>query len=268
MTKSNAINIPIITVEQIGEIGPLDRDIDGVTPSGGIRGPFDTSPVNPGSASTYPVLWAHDADRERTMSFEADCEGIPRRGLTVEEQEALTVKVASVWKTASNCHFNCNFQFNSQSTGMQFTPRKSIGGRAWLSILLSSIEQEKALVLWANTSLGMLLRWWHSNKQQSGRGNIGKSMLKSLPVLDVTALKPEQLAKAVDLFDAMSERPLLPLHEIDQDLVRKELDEKFARNVLSLTESIIQPGGALELLRMKMAREPSIRGARASASGS
>lgn len=58
----------------------------------------------------------------------------------------------------------------SQSTGMQFTPRPTIGGRAWLSIKLPSVELEKALVLWANTSLGLLLRWWHSNKQQSGRG--------------------------------------------------------------------------------------------------
>jgi hypothetical protein len=40
---------------------------------------------------------------------------------------------------------------------MQFTPRKSIGGRAWLSISLETAEREKALVLWANTSLGLLL---------------------------------------------------------------------------------------------------------------
>jgi hypothetical protein len=263
MSNSDATKTPITTVEQIGEIGPIHRDINGITPQGGIRGPFDTASVKPNSSPTYPVLWSHDADRERTMSFDADCEGIPRRGSTATERAALAVKVASVWATASHCHFNCDFRFNSQSTGMQFTPRKTIGGRAWLSIRLSSVEQGKALVLWANTSLGMLLRWWHSNKQQSGRGNIGKSTLQTLPVLDVTALKPKQLAEAVALFDAMSGEPLLPLHEIDTDLVRRELDEKFARNVLGLAASIVTPGGALELLRMKMAREPSIRGAKA-----
>jgi hypothetical protein len=81
------------------------------------------------------------------MSFDADREGIPRRGSTAAERAALRIKVATVWDTASHCHFNCDFQFNSQSTGMQFTPRKTIGGRAWLSIRLSSVEQEKALVL-------------------------------------------------------------------------------------------------------------------------
>ena len=87
-------------------------------------------------------------------------------------------------------------------------------------------------------------------------------MLHSLPVLDVAALKPEQLAAAVALFEDMKESPLLPLHEIDKDPVRKDLDERFAQSVLDLPASLLRPGGPFELLRMKMAKEPSIRGAR------
>ena len=196
------------------------------------------------------------------MSFEADSEGIPRRGRTAQQQDALDIKVDSVWATASHSHVNLDFQFNSQSTGMQFTKSKTIGGRAWLSVQLSSVELEKAIVLWANTSLGMLLRWWHSNKQQSGRGNLGKSTLQSLPVLDVTRLTRKQLTNAVQLFDAMSNEPLLPLHEIDKDRAREELDQKFALNVLGLSNKVAASGGPLELLRLKLSREPSIRGAK------
>jgi len=260
MNESEISNIPITTVAVIGELGPVHRDINGYTPTGAIRGPFDTPLVKPNSVPTYPVLWAHNANRERTMLFEADCEGIPRQGANIKEQELIAQKMANVWSTASHCHFNCDFQFNSQSTGMQFTPRKTIGGRAWLSIQLSSVEQEKALVLWGNTSLGLLLRWWHSNKQQSGRGSIGKSALQALPILDVTALTPEQIDEAVKIFDAMSNQKLLPLHEIDKDPVRKELDERFARNVLGVAESFLAQGGPLEILRMKLSQEPSIRG--------
>ena len=171
MSKSEVASIPITTVAAIGRNWTLStRTSTADTSSGGIRGPFDISPVKPNSAPTYPVLWAHDAKSERAMAFDADCEGIPRRGSTPKEQAAVDLKVAEIWNTASHCHFNRDFRFNSQSTGMQFTPRRTIGGRAWLSIRLSSVEQEKALVLWANTSLGMLLHWWHSNKQQSGKG--------------------------------------------------------------------------------------------------
>jgi hypothetical protein len=87
--------------------------------------------------------------------------------------------------------------------------------------------------------------------------------LQDIPVLDVTALTAGQLAAAVQLFDATSALDLLPLHEIDTDPVRRDLDNEFARHVLGLPESIMEPGGPLELLRMKLAREPSIRGHKA-----
>ncbi len=259
MAKTDAINIPITTLG-IGKTGPIDRDIDGLTPKGEIRGPFEIVSVKVGSVPTYPALWEHDAERERTMCFEGDSEGIPRKAPKPEQEEALAQKVENVWATASHCHFNLNFRFNSQSTSMQFTPRRTIGGRAWQSIKLDSMEQEKALVLWANTSLGMLLRWWHSNKQQAGRGNVGKTAMEDLPILNIAALTAQQLEEAVKIFDQTYEKALLPLHEIDKDPVRKELDERFARDVLGLPESILAPGGALQVLRMKLALEPSIRG--------
>ncbi len=112
----------------------------------------------------------------------------------------------------------------------------------------------------ANTSVGLLLHWYHANKQQSGRGSVGVSVLPSLSILDVTKLSAKQLQKAVKLFDAMSGLDLLPLHDLDKDAVRQELDTKFFRDVLGLPESFVAPGGPLELLRMKLAREPSIRG--------
>ncbi|MBI4458346.1 hypothetical protein HY633_05265 [Candidatus Uhrbacteria bacterium] len=260
MNKADSLKIPVSTVAAIGEIGPYHADINGKTSTGGIRGPFSISPVKPDSAPTYPVLWSHDAKSQCTLSFEGDSEGHPRKGATPKEQELVEQKVEAVWNSASHCHFNRDFRFNSQSTSMQFTPRKTIGGRAWLSIRLESAEHEKALVLWANTSMGLLLHWWHANKQQSGRGSIGKLPLQTLPVLDVTALTPKQLGQAVKLFDEMSDRELLPLHEVDKDPVRQELDERFARAVLGLPMPILAAGGPLELLRMKLAREPSIRG--------
>ena len=260
MGASQAIALPVTTVAAIGEIGPYHADINGKTSSGGIRGPFDIADLTSNSTPTYPVLWAHDAERERTISFDADSEGIPRLGATSLEQAVVDQKVSDVWSTASHCHFNRDFQFNSQSTGMQFTPRKAIGGRAWLSIGLTSIEQEKALALWANTTLGLLLHWWHANKQQIGRGNVSKLALFALPVLDVAALSTEQIGKAAKVFDAMSSQRLLPVHEIDVDVARRELDQQFAREVLGLPESVLTQDGPLDILRMKLSREPSVRG--------
>jgi hypothetical protein len=260
MHKSESVSIPVALAGAIGETGPIHRDINGKTPTGGIRGPFSILQTKPSSASTYPALWSHDAARERTLSFEGDTEGVPLSGATDKERDYIEKKVASVWATASHCHCNLDFRFNSQSTGMQFTPRRTIGGRAWISLRLPSVEEEKALVLWGNTSMGLLMHWWHANKQQPGRGSIGKSTLQSLPVLDVTALTQKQLAAAARLFEVMSAQEFLPVHEIDKDSVRRELDSRFVCDVLGLPASLVETGGPLELLRMKLAREPSIRG--------
>lgn len=260
MNKVDAVTMFITTVQEIGEIGPYHADINGYTSSGGIRGPFDILKIGPNSVPTYPVIWSHNARVQQAISFEADSEGQPRLVPNQYVQEIVDRKVAEIWKTASHCHFNRDFQFNSQSTGMQFTERKTIGGRAWLSIRLASVEQEKSLVLWANSSLGLLLHWWHANKQQSGRGNITKTALQTLPILDVTKLRQDQIDRAVELFDSISRQKLLPVHEMNIDPIRSEIDTRFMIDILGFPKFIASADGPLDLLRKKMSREPSIRG--------
>ncbi len=137
-----------------------------------------------------------------------------------------------------------------------------MGGRAWVSIKLTSTDLEKILVLWGNSALGILLYWWHANKQQSGRGSIGISALQTLPVLDIRNLDKGQLTEATKLFDEISKKPLLPLHQMEVDMTRIELDTKFFTRVLGVQPSILASGGQLDLLRRKMALEPSICGAK------
>jgi hypothetical protein len=96
MNRADAVNISITTVESIGEVGPIHRDINGTNPDGSIRGPFDTPSITPSSVPAYPVLWAHDAERERTMQFDADCEGIPRRGASRQQQADIDQKVTNI----------------------------------------------------------------------------------------------------------------------------------------------------------------------------
>jgi hypothetical protein len=266
MKKVDALPIPINTVAGIkAKVGPYHADINGRNSNNSIRGPFDISPLKSSQVPTYPVLWAHEAENQRSISFGADSEGLPRKDSHPEIQVVIDKKVSGVWETASHCHFNRDFRFNSQSTSMQFTPTRTIGGRAWISIKLigeKNVEYEKALVLWANTSMGLLLHWWHANKQQSGRGSIGVNALDLLPILDVTTLTQKQLHAAVELFDNVCNVDLLPFHEIDKDAVRQNLDERYASDVLGLSTAVSQTGGPLELLRKKLAQEPSIRGAK------
>lgn len=260
MAKKDAIPISMVPVSGIGKVGPYHSDVNGNTPNGGIRGPFMIEAVKSKAAPTYSVLWSHDAQRERCMEFEADSEGIIRQGKDAAEDELVNAKANKIWAISSNCHFNTDFRFNSQSTAMQFTSRKTIGGRAWPSIQLANAEQEKALVLWANSSLGLLLHWWYANKQQAGRGSIGILALESLPVLDVTKLPTEALAKVAAIFDDLKHKELRPVNEIALDAVRAEIDNRLATEVLGFPPELAAADGPLALLRRKLALEPSIAG--------
>lgn len=258
MPRRETVPIPITTAASVGTIGPYHADIDGRTSSGGIRGPFDVAPLS--AAPTYPMLWSHDAQHQQSMMFGPDYEGIIRTGSTPAEQTIINRKVTAVWQSASHCHVNRDFRFNSQSTTMQFTPQRAVGGRAWLSLSFPSVQQEKAMVIWSNTTFGVLLYWWHANKQQAGRGSIGKAALESMPVLDVTRITAAQLRDAAALFDALAGVALKPIHELASDAARHDLDEQFCRDILHLHTGIYSSGGTLELLREKLCAEPSIRG--------
>ena len=261
MKHSDVVVIEIKSLKDIGAgIGPYHADINFNNADGSVRGPFDIKPINAGQIPTYPALWEHDAKRENTISFDANFEGLPKTSPDPDIQTSINRKVDEIWNSASHCHFNENFRFNSQATGMQLTIRKTIGGRAWTSIIFANERHERALALWGNTTLGLLLHWWHANKEQSGRGNIGVTALKSLPVLDVTSLSENQLKVAGKLFDDLSVKRLLPFCEIDQDPVRKELDERFFGDVLGFDPHILALNGALDLVRKKLAQEPSISG--------
>jgi hypothetical protein len=262
IARKNTLPVSIVPVSGIGKVGPYHMDINGNTPDGGIRGPFRIEDLKTKAAPTYPVLWTHHAERERRMEFEADSEGILRQGKNSAEDKFAQEKANMIWTTASHCHFNRDFRFNSQSTAMQFSSKKTIGGMAWPSIILSNAEQEKVLALWGNSTLGLLLHWWYVNKQQAGRGRGGVASLTSMPVLDVPKLSKNALAKAVAIFDEMKHKELRPLNEIAKDAVRAEIDTRLATEVLGFPPELVAPDGPLALLRQKLALEPSITGSK------
>lgn len=259
--EKDTIALNIVRLDSIAKFGPYHADVSWKSKDK-PRGPFALEKSDGNTGDTYPILWAHNAEAERCLQFEHDHAGVIHTVKDAELQELLFKKAGVVLASASYCHFNQNFQFNSQSTGFQLTSRPVIGGRAWLSVKLSDLKKEKVLTLWGNTSVGLLLHWWHANKQQAGRGNIGKTALNSLPTLDIDKLTPEQLDIGDLIFDDFKERPLKPFNEITHDSVRHELDEAFFTKVLGLDSELFTADGAFALLRSKFDNEPSIQGSK------
>jgi hypothetical protein len=253
--------VPIAKLGTFATIGPCHRDINEVGQRGGaIRGPFELRKVSQGHA-TYPVLWAHNADEERTLIVAPDLEGHVRTSRSAAEQDQIRRRADAIWSTASLAHFNTDFRFNSQSLAVACTKAPSIGGRAWPSVSFANPDYAKAFALWCNTTLGLMMHWWVASKQQGGRGTVTRTAIPDLPTLDLTKLGVEKLAKMTAAFDEFARRPLRPFNEIDSDVARATLDHHVLGDILGLKCASVR-GGALTLLRQKLSAEPSIAGSK------
>ena len=244
MRQSDGVTLPISTVSPAGELGKGDAVIVG------RQGKAAFKMIRPATAvPTYPMLWSHDAQREKQMVVDPDSEGRIDKGMDK--------LAAEIWDTRSHAHHNRDFRFNSQPLAVAFTENRTIGGRAWPNVKFDERAHEVAYTLWANTTLGLLCYWWHSSRQQAGRGSMPITAIRSMPTLDVTRLTRAQLDTAVEIFEDMREAQFLPANEAYRDNARKELDHRVLINVLGLPESVLEP---LELLRLKWCSEPSVHG--------
>ena len=108
------------------------------------------------------------------------------------------------------------------------------------------------LLLWANSTLGVMMYWWQGTRQQQGRSIFTISKLPDLNVLDARYLSASQLQQCRAICDEFRSRSLLPANETYRDPARKELDlAQWA--VLALLPN-------LGLLRDQWCAEPSVHG--------
>ena len=253
-----SIDIPIVPLAEIASVGFSDMEIVGNKPDGSPQGAFDLHlpPINP--APTYPMLWRHDAERERHLIVAPDAEGTIKEW--PQDQERVNAKAARIWRTASRAHYNRDLQFNSQPLIVAMTEQPCIGGRAWPSVVMEGTDRDYAFALWSNSSLGLVLHWWMTNKSQAGRGSTTVTAMPTIPTLDLRELTDGQHQRARALFDEMRETTFLPFHLVHLDAARHELDRRLLTEVLNLPGSLTDSGGPIDLIRRKLAHEPQIYG--------
>ena len=238
--------IPIDRLRVVGRLGLVHRDITGPAP----RGPFTQETASP--TATYPALWNHDAKQETYLVCNPDSQLRVRQGMEA--------KAELVWQSKSRSHLNLDFRFNSQPLSAAFTDRPSVGGRAWPSVIFDELAFDYAFSLWFNSTLGLISFWWHSNRQQSGRGVTTIRSAESLPILDFRTLTDAQLVKAEEIFEEFRDKELLPAYLADADPNRALLDRRVICDLLGLDESVYQ---GVRRLAQKWCAEPSVHGGKA-----
>ena len=250
---ADGVAVGVTRLGELGVRGAGHRDINGA----GRRGPFDIVRLEPGEFPEFPALWSHSADRERQLLVAPDSRGSVRGGCRE--------RAVALWgRTSSRLHYNNDFQINSQPLAACLTEHPSIGGRAWPNFRVERAEWENPLLLWANTTLGLVSFWWQGTRQHQGRSTLTISRLPGLSTIDARLLSGRQLAVADEIFRRFSHRTFLPANEAYRDPARQELDSAVLVEFLGLDEDIL---GGLEILRQQWCREPSVHGGKPSRPG-
>ena len=242
----SACAVGMTSLNDSGKLGLYHLDIVSAPP----RGSF--TKTGPSPTATYPALWNHNAENETRMICAPDSELLIRQGMEA--------KATTVWATASRPHLNLDFRFNSQPLEVAFTEGESIGGRAWPNVIFDNKRYDFAFTIWGNCTLGLLMHWWHSNRQHAGRGTTTIRAAESLPILDFGALGEEQLATAEAIFNDFRDRELKPAYLADADPNRALLDRRVVCDLLGFDESVYV---GVRRLAAKWCAEPSVHGGKA-----
>jgi hypothetical protein len=235
--QETAHHIPLCRLDELGSLGYDVRDIT------------DAFEVDKAGAtwSPHPAFWNHDANLVRTIvqkpnaSLIARTEAIPGRNLK---------DAGAVWSRAGTMLLVSRLRTNTHRViGAAFS--KKVLGNTWWGFDDSSLtrEQKKALLLWLNSTLGILSYYGRRAITEGAWMQMKKPAWSSMQVLDVRHLKDAKLAKLAEAFDSLAKTELAPIAQLDLDPARKKIDSAICR-ALNLPE--------LRPLRELLAREPGL----------
>lgn len=249
LPQARSVPLPVATIDDLAKPG-LDSQMVNGKPQ---NGPFVIRRGDP-ILKPYKALWSHHAhheagDRERRLVVPPDSYGVVRVNM---EDRAL-----EIWRrTASRLHANRDFRLNSQSLTMCVTDEPTIGGRAWPTLQPRLARFTWPMVLWANSTFGLMVFWWQGNRQQLGRSSLTLTKLPQLVTLDARELNQIQSRTCKRIFDEFRTRPFLPAYEAWRDPVRQALDAALIE-MLGLPRGLLS---SLDILRKQWCAEPTVHG--------
>ena len=230
--------IELCPLEKIASIGPDARDI------------HDGFRIAEKGTTSYPAFWSHDHDAVVSLSQSPNKYLSP---LSTAKRGRRLKKVTDLWPLAGRIMIAERLWTKTQKTIAVRVHRRSLSNTWWPLKMKTSSEMEehteKALTLWLNSSLGIVMMLANRVETRGAWMKFKKPTLASMPILDFMSISHDQLTYLSTLYDEVSELPLQQFPMIAVDEVRKRIDDGIA-HALSLPDCSV--------IRELLAKEPII----------
>ena len=232
-------SIPLCRLDALGGIGYDVRDIT------------DAFEVDRTALqwTPYPGFWDHDAKRVVQIAQTSNAFLIAR----MEPLKGRKLKSATaVWAKAGKILLVSRLWPITHKVLATGFDTKVLGNTWWaFDDVNLSPKQRKALLLWINSTLGLLFYYGRRAITRSAWMQMKKPAWQSMPVLNVRNLNQEQSDVLAAAYALVSQEAFRPLAQLDSDPMRIQIDEALCKT-LSLP--------SLTPIRELLVREPGLTG--------
>ena len=239
--NGKAPEIPITEIGNIAELGPYEMQVK--NPKQGLftiveekeEEEEEETITEISLRAGKPVLWHHSSNKIISLQTVANARIERRADRDRDEQNKML-------KLESRLHLARDLRMAPQRLAAVLTDEPMLGVSSWITVSLHSHtpEKEKALCLWLNSTLGLLMRIMHGNRPYLGRSRVPHELLRTMPVLDVDQMSEDQLAAATRIYEDLKNKTLLGFTHIKDDPVRIELNTRLCTEVLNINGNRIE----------------------------
>jgi hypothetical protein len=206
------VSLPTCRLGALGALGPDRKRI------------HEGFKVTKDDWTPYPAFWGHESNQVRTISQK------PNSCLSVWLELPRGPNYGPhLWERAGNILLVERLRSNTHRV-IAIGFEKEVLGNTWWALKPDNLspKQQKALLLWLNSSLSLLLFFGRRVITQGAWMQMKQPAWESMPVLDVRALSVKQLNALAKQYDVLSQKALASLAQLNNDPVRIKIDEAIS----------------------------------------
>ena len=156
----------------------------------------------------------------------------------------------------STLFYSQEMRWNAHAVIAARTKDDAMGGRSWAALQFDSERDCRAFMLWANSTLGMMVHWTRGSRTDAGQSTGRVGAITKMPCPRLSDLPSDQLDFAVRRYQELERKELLDACQAHADPGRHEIDDAVCR-MFGWPDSI---AGVIKRLRYRWCREPSVHG--------
>ena len=233
LSETSPSAVPMVPLLNLADVGPAGQR---------IRDAYTNSAMP--TTSGRRALWYHKTDVTRSMRAQTDVYIEPK------PSDRARRLADSYWEQRSNMLLPHRLWLPLARVAAVILPEQAVGS-IWTPCRLHDPDIAKALCLYLNSTPGLLSLLGGRDNRKPSYPSFSLDTLRSLPVPDFTALGAEQRELLESWFDWLANDTLLPLPQMDEDPVRRQIDE-------AVTQALGLDPEWVATIRRELAREPSV----------